>query len=73
MAPRIPFNKPFVSGHELHYIAQAVTGGKIAADGQFTKRCAVAGGWIWYRQGAAHSVVHRGARDRGDALQSSAR
>ena len=34
MAPRIPFNKPYVSGYELHYIAQAITGGKIAADGR---------------------------------------
>jgi dTDP-4-amino-4,6-dideoxygalactose transaminase len=40
MAPRIPFNKPYISGKEMHYIAQAVAGGSIAADGPFTKRCA---------------------------------
>jgi dTDP-4-amino-4,6-dideoxygalactose transaminase len=35
----IPFNKPFVAGKELYYIAQAVTYGNIAGDGHFTKRC----------------------------------
>ncbi len=40
MTPRIPFNKPFIAGKELYYIAQAVAGGKIAADGHFTKLCA---------------------------------
>lgn len=40
MTPRIPFNKPFIAGKELLYVAQAIAGGKIAADGQFTKQCA---------------------------------
>ncbi len=40
MAPRIPFNKPFIAGKELYYIAQTIVGGKIAADGHFTKLCA---------------------------------
>lgn len=40
MTPRIPFNKPYVTGKELHYVAQAVTQGKIAADGHFTRLCA---------------------------------
>ena len=35
----IPFNKPFIAGKELYYIAQAVTMGNIAADGHFTKLC----------------------------------
>ncbi|MGQ9563564.1 MAG: dTDP-4-amino-4,6-dideoxygalactose transaminase [Thermogutta sp.] len=35
----IPFNKPFIAGRELYYIAQAVTMGNIAADGYFTKAC----------------------------------
>ncbi|MEJ5340398.1 MAG: dTDP-4-amino-4,6-dideoxygalactose transaminase [Thermogutta sp.] len=35
----IPFNKPFIAGKELYYIAQAVTMGNIAADGDFTKLC----------------------------------
>jgi dTDP-4-amino-4,6-dideoxygalactose transaminase len=39
MHDRIPFNKPFVVGKELHYIAQAVTLGNIGGDGYFTKQC----------------------------------
>lgn len=36
---RIPFNKPFVVGKELFYVAQAVLSGQLAGDGQFTKKC----------------------------------
>jgi len=36
---RIPFNKPFIAGKELYYIAEAVTRGNIAGDGYFTCRC----------------------------------
>lgn len=39
MPPRIPFNKPFIAGKELYYIAQAVTLGNIASDGYFTEKC----------------------------------
>lgn len=35
----IPFNKPFIAGKELYYIAQAVTLGNIAGDGHFTREC----------------------------------
>ena len=35
----IPFNKPFLHGRELVYIAEAVSSGKISGDGMFTKRC----------------------------------
>ena len=35
----IPFNKPFIVGKELYYIAQAVLAGHIAGDGVFTKKC----------------------------------
>jgi dTDP-4-amino-4,6-dideoxygalactose transaminase len=36
---RVPFNKPFMTGKELWYIAQAHANGHLAGDGQFTKRC----------------------------------
>ena len=39
MNPSIPFNKPFIAGKELYYIAQAVTLGNIGGDGQFTRDC----------------------------------
>lgn len=35
----IPFNKPYLHGKELVYIAQAVATGKISGDGAFTNRC----------------------------------
>ncbi len=40
MPYRIPFNKPYIAGKELYYIAQAVTYGWLAGDGHFTKECA---------------------------------
>lgn len=35
----IPFNKPYLHGRELVYIAQAVASGKISGDGIFTRKC----------------------------------
>lgn len=35
----IPFNKPYLHGRELVYIAQAVASGKISGDGLFTLKC----------------------------------
>jgi len=39
MQYKIPFNKPFIVGKELYYIAQSVLKGHIAGDGDFTKKC----------------------------------
>jgi dTDP-4-amino-4,6-dideoxygalactose transaminase len=36
---KIPFNKPFLAGKELYYIAQSVLSGHTAGDGAFTKKC----------------------------------
>ncbi|WP_455587653.1 dTDP-4-amino-4,6-dideoxygalactose transaminase [Bacteroides sp.] len=35
----IPFNKPYLTGKETHYIYQAVLLGKISGNGIFTKKC----------------------------------
>lgn len=35
----IPFNKPYLHGKELVYIAEAVASGKISGDGMFTQKC----------------------------------
>lgn len=35
----IPFNKPYLTGKETHYIYQAVSTGKISGNGMFTKKC----------------------------------
>ncbi len=39
MHAHIPFNKPFIAGKELYYIAQSVTLGNIGGDGYFTQSC----------------------------------
>jgi dTDP-4-amino-4,6-dideoxygalactose transaminase len=36
---KIPFNKPFLTGKEAHYIYQAVYSGKISGNGIFTQKC----------------------------------
>lgn len=35
----IPFNKPYITGKETHYILEAVQSGKISGDGMFTRKC----------------------------------
>jgi SAM-dependent methyltransferase len=39
----IPFNKPYMTGKELWYIAQAHALGNLAGDGSFTKKCNLRG------------------------------
>ncbi|HEV3025459.1 MAG TPA: aminotransferase class I/II-fold pyridoxal phosphate-dependent enzyme, partial [Pirellulales bacterium] len=39
MSAPIPFNKPFVAGKDLYYVAQAVALGNISGDGHFTQLC----------------------------------
>lgn len=36
---QIPFNKPYLSGHECDYLIQAVNTGKLSGNGLFTKKC----------------------------------
>lgn len=35
----IPFNKPYLTGKEMHYIYEAVYSGKISGNGMFTQKC----------------------------------
>src|SRR5512137_776897 len=35
----IPFNKPFLTGKEVHYIYDAVASGRISGNGKYTKLC----------------------------------
>ena len=37
---RIPFNRPYVGGREMHYVGQAILSSGISGDGRFTKDCA---------------------------------
>ena len=50
----IPFNRPFVAGKELFYIAQAVMSGHLAGDGSFTRLC---NRWIEERFGAHRAML----------------
>ncbi|MEO6811468.1 MAG: dTDP-4-amino-4,6-dideoxygalactose transaminase [Isosphaeraceae bacterium] len=36
----IPFNQPHIVGTELEYVTRVIQSGKIAGDGEFTRRCA---------------------------------
>ena len=47
----IPFNKPYMTGRELWYIAQAHTNGHLSGDGMFTKKCHA---WL-----EAHTGTHK--------------
>ena len=38
---KIPFNRPFLVGKELYYIAQSVLSGHSAGDGLFTQKCQI--------------------------------
>src|SRR5210317_1160547 len=35
----IPYNKPYMTGKELWYISQAHANGRLAGDGDFTRKC----------------------------------
>src|SRR5690554_7893361 len=34
-----PFNRPYLTGKEMHYMYDAVLTGKISGNGKFTKKC----------------------------------
>src|ERR1019366_807396 len=51
---RIPFNKPYMTGRELAYIAEAHAAGHLAGDGMFSRRC---GAWLEQRTGARKALL----------------
>lgn len=51
---RIPFNKPYMTGKELYYIAEANFGNMLAGDGLFTKRCHQ---WLEQNTGCAKGLL----------------
>jgi len=50
----IPFNKPYMTGRELEYIAQAHANGHLSGDGPFTKRCHA---WLEQRTGCRKALL----------------
>lgn len=51
---KIPFNKPYMTGKELWYIAQAHAKGHLAGDGSFTKLCSQ---WLEQRTGSSKALL----------------
>ncbi|GGY14438.1 dTDP-4-amino-4,6-dideoxy-D-glucose transaminase [Rhodanobacter panaciterrae] len=50
----IPFNRPYLVGRELDYIAQAHTNGQLSGDGAFTRRCHT---WLEQRLGVCKALL----------------
>jgi dTDP-4-amino-4,6-dideoxygalactose transaminase len=50
----IPFNKPYMTGKELYYIAEAKFGNMLAGDGPFTRRCHQ---WLQERTGCSKALL----------------
>jgi dTDP-4-amino-4,6-dideoxygalactose transaminase len=62
----IPFNKPYLHGRELVYIAESVVSGKLSGDGRFTDLCHK---WFESRYGMKKALLTTSCTD---ALEMSA-
>lgn len=51
---RVPFNWPYMTGREMHYIAQCHANGRFAGDGAFTRLCHQ---WLRERTGAPGALL----------------
>ena len=51
---RIPFNRPYMTGKELHFIAEAKFGNMLAGDGRFTRACHE---WFEQRTGCVRALL----------------
>ena len=49
-----PFNKPYMTGRELEYIAQAHARGHLSGDGEFTLKCHA---WLEYRTASPKALL----------------
>ena len=54
MSSPIPFNRPYLTGRELAYIASAHEQGQLAGDGSFTRSCS---DWLEQRTGAERALL----------------
>src|SRR5437879_4393626 len=50
----IPFNRPYATGKEIGYIAEAIGNSHLSGDGVFAKRCH---GWIEAQTGCARALL----------------
>ncbi|MEO7326047.1 MAG: dTDP-4-amino-4,6-dideoxygalactose transaminase [Dokdonella sp.] len=51
---KIPFNRPYMTGKELGYIAEAHANGHLSGDGPFTRRC---NAWLEQATGAHRALL----------------
>lgn len=51
---KVPFNKPFIVGKELYYIARAVVGGHLSGNGPYTRLCHR---WLEQRLGCRQALL----------------
>ncbi|VVM97184.1 dTDP-4-amino-4,6-dideoxygalactose transaminase [Pseudomonas fluorescens] len=51
---KIDFNRPYMTGKELYYIAEAKFGNMLAGDGTFTKRCHA---WLEEKTGCSKALL----------------
>ncbi len=56
----IRFNRPYITGRELTYIAEAIQNGHLSGDGPFTKRCRA---FFAERYGFAHNFLTTSGTD----------
>jgi dTDP-4-amino-4,6-dideoxygalactose transaminase len=54
MIDQIPFNRPFIAGKELFYMANAVLGGHLAGRGTYARRCEA---WFREKYAARHAML----------------
>jgi hypothetical protein len=52
--PKIVFNKPYMTGKELDYIAEATFGKMLASDGSFTEKCH---SWLQENTGCSKALL----------------
>jgi dTDP-4-amino-4,6-dideoxygalactose transaminase len=50
----IPFNRPFVTGREFHYVREAIENGHLSGSGPFTERC---NRWLEQRVGSEQALL----------------
>jgi dTDP-4-amino-4,6-dideoxygalactose transaminase len=51
---RVPFNRPFATGHEFEYIREAIQGAHLSGNGPFTRRCAE---WLEQRTSSSRALL----------------
>jgi dTDP-4-amino-4,6-dideoxygalactose transaminase len=51
---RLPFNRPYATGHEFEYIQQAIQHGHLSGNGPFTERCER---WLEARTGSHRALL----------------